>query len=594
MARRLLIFSSALLVLAATVGAARVGQVSGTVVDGTSGRAIANAVVTLTGRGIPALRAVVDADGRFAFSDVPAGIVTVNAAKGGFFGGAAGQRSATGIGRPLELGDGSDLTNVTLKLWKFGAITGAVTGDAGDPLIGVEVRALRRSLLGGRWLLTTATSASTDDRGRYRLSGLIPGDYAVVVRPDSDPDTPLLVATLAANPASAQDVMAATMTTTTAGPELDASVHAYPLTFYPAASSSARATLVTIGLGDDRGKIDFHLRPGPTVHVSGVVTGGAGSLDGVTVRLIPADTSAESTPTDVAAAACDEGGRFEFSAVAPGRYRLSVLIPPSAPAQQGFNGQQPQQPLPLPSDPTMWADMAVVVGTRNVTKVSVPLQRGGAVSGRLEFDGSSQRPGPQQLSLLPLRLDPINQTPPTGNAIWRGMVDLSGTFRTMNVPPGKYVLRIGNAGGGGRGWAARSALAGKIDILDAPIEIRSADVNGVIVTASDRPFATMSGHVTDAKDAAAPDATIAIFPVDRTLWLDTSAQSRRLRLIRPAPSGTYTIGGLPAGDYFVIATNDSVGAEWQSPRRLDAWSRIATRVTIADAETHTLDLRIAK
>jgi hypothetical protein len=100
--------------------------------------------------------------------------------------------------------------------------------------------------------------------------------------------------------------------------------------------------------------------------------------------------------------------------------------------------------------------------------------------------------------------------------------------------------------------------------------------------------------VTDAQDAAAPDATIAIFPVDRTLWQDTSAQSRRLRLVRPAPAGTYTIGGLPPGDYFVIATSDNLGAEWQTPRRLDAWTRAATRVTIADADAHTQDLRIVK
>jgi hypothetical protein len=248
----------------------------------------------------------------------------------------------------------------------------------------------------------------------------------------------------------------------------------------------------------------------------------------------------------------------------------------------------------LPSDPALWADVPVTVGARNVTNIPVPLEHGGAVSGRIEFDGTSPRPAPQQLPLLALRLEPINQPPPTGNAILRGLVDPSGSFRTMNVPPGRYVLRIGNVGGGGRGWSARSALAGTIDMLDFPIEIRGRDVSGIVVTASDRPFATLSGRVTDAANAAAADATIAIFPIDRALWFDTSAQSRRLRLTRPSPSGTYTIGGLPAGDYFAIATNDSLDAEWQSPRRLEAWRRLATRVTITDGETHSQDLRIVK
>jgi hypothetical protein len=90
--RRLLIFSSAILVQAASVGvwttplsAVRAGQVTEpSWTEPLDARS--PAVVTLTGR-IPALRAVVDAQGRLRFA-VPAGIVTLNAAKGGFFGGA--------------------------------------------------------------------------------------------------------------------------------------------------------------------------------------------------------------------------------------------------------------------------------------------------------------------------------------------------------------------------------------------------------------------------------------------------------------------------------------------------------------------------
>jgi hypothetical protein len=96
--------------------------------------------------------------------------------------------------------------------------------------------------------------------------------------------------------------------------------------------------------------------------------------------------------------------------------------------------------------------------------------------------------------------------------------------------------------------------------------------------------------VTDA-GSAATDATITDLPVERCIWTDPCAQSRRLR----SSSGAVRhVRSAAAAGMSFAATNDNVGAEWQAPRRLEAWARIATRLTIADGEAHTLDLRIAK
>ena len=58
-------------------------------------------------------------------------------------------------------------------------------GQAGEPVVGVDVRALRRSFGGGQLkfipINTSISSARTDDRGAFRIATIRPGDYVVAV-----------------------------------------------------------------------------------------------------------------------------------------------------------------------------------------------------------------------------------------------------------------------------------------------------------------------------------------------------------------------------------------------------------------------------
>src|SRR6185436_4707478 len=113
-----------------------------------------------------------------------------------------------------------------------GVLTGLVKTTGGDPMVGAEVRALRRSLVGGSWQLVETATAATDDRGQYRLSNLLPGDYAVVALPEPNPETALLSAILTSNPTAALDILAGTATLGRELPELDASVRSSSMTFH--------------------------------------------------------------------------------------------------------------------------------------------------------------------------------------------------------------------------------------------------------------------------------------------------------------------------------------------------------------------------
>ena len=72
-----------------------------------------------------------------------------------------------------------DGDSVTLVLVKGGVITGTVTSQGGEPVVGVPVRAKLLNRKGRRPYAQFAAEAKTDDRGVYRLYGLAGGTYIV-------------------------------------------------------------------------------------------------------------------------------------------------------------------------------------------------------------------------------------------------------------------------------------------------------------------------------------------------------------------------------------------------------------------------------
>src|SRR5579864_348964 len=180
--------------------------VVGRAVDGDSGTPLGGAVVSVTlppsagqrpgaagdgamvmivgGPGMPGgpqtISMMTDADGWFAFRDLPAGRLSITARLPGYTGGGYKQARPTGSSQPLELTDGERVGDVALKLWKDASITGTVTDETGEPVVGVFVRVLRRSVVGGRPVVQlSGAGKSTDDRGVYRAFGIAPGDYVV-------------------------------------------------------------------------------------------------------------------------------------------------------------------------------------------------------------------------------------------------------------------------------------------------------------------------------------------------------------------------------------------------------------------------------
>ncbi|HEY6357925.1 MAG TPA: carboxypeptidase-like regulatory domain-containing protein, partial [Vicinamibacterales bacterium] len=347
-----------------------------------------------------------------------------------------------------------------------------------------------------------------------------------------------------------------------------------------------------------RAGVDFTIRGVRTVTVSGTLVDPNGPAVSTAVTLVPADAGDLASPIETANETTDGTGHFEFSRVPAGQYSLRAVKNP--PGALGGDTQMFQvggatmvvrtitrssgdAVPPLPTDPTLWIDAPVTVGTSDVTNLALALRPGIRVSGRMEFSGSAAQPTPDQYPTIGVTLVPADGKP--GAAPARGRIEPSGTFTTMGVPAGKYVLRVDPPSG----WVLRGATIGARDISDTPAELREADLDSVTITFTDK-RTSVTGAVTTSSGNPDGKATVILFPQDPSLWVDSGPSPRRLRNTRARGDGTYSIS-VPAGDYCLVAVSDTGSFEWNDPQFLAAMVPSATRITVNEGDTHAQALR---
>ena len=150
--------------------------ISGTVVENQTGHPLARALVTiepLAGSAGQRVSGRTNAYGAFQFTPVPAGTYLVSASRAGFATMQWGQRQWNSAGTPVSVGD-NDAPHLTIRLPRFGSITGTVLDENDVGLPGYDVVAYRNTRPP-----ELAARAKSDDRGIFRLFGLEPGSYLV-------------------------------------------------------------------------------------------------------------------------------------------------------------------------------------------------------------------------------------------------------------------------------------------------------------------------------------------------------------------------------------------------------------------------------
>ena len=572
------------------------GLIVGQVIDAVTGRPLRDAIVTITSasqvtrdESLAATRILTTADGYFVFRDLARGNFTVRAAKQGYTDGVAGRRRPGGPSQPIALADGERVGDVAVRMWRPGALAGTVVDEAGEPLVNIRVRAFRRTVGSGRPQFIGAATATTNDRGEYRLGGLVPGEYIVLV-----PARQVVVAHALAREVQAGRLhpprdLGAALSPEAKAVQVEDSLIAldgsplppprsaerlfYPPTFHPSALTIDLTVPLTISAGEERGGIDLQLQPVPTLRVSGFVVGPDGAAAGIPVRLWPRALDDFALEQDATTTTADGNGAFSFPAVPSGHYSLRVSSVQAVPEGRIS-----------PLQTARWADVPIAVGKEDLDGVVLTLNDALRIRGHIELENtrqtaSSVRLGPVQMLVQSAGGSPALATAPPSTPS-------DGDFTIGGLSPGRYFVR---PAGSPAGWTLKTVMYNGRDISEAPLDLQE-NVDGVVVTFTEK-STLLRGVVRLPQGQADAGAIVIAFPTDVAAWPDFGPSPRRVRSSWTSTAGEYSIGGLPPGEYHLVALPDDKASEWRDPASLRALARVATQVAIRDGEQKTQDLR---
>jgi hypothetical protein len=120
--------------------------------------------------------------GTFTIQNVQPGDYWLSARRTGFLETQYGSKSRYQRVSTISLRPGQQLTNISIQLTPQSVIAGKVVDPDGDPVDRAQVQLIGRFWWGGKLRYSPCASATTNDRGEYRLSGLEPGRYYLVAQ----------------------------------------------------------------------------------------------------------------------------------------------------------------------------------------------------------------------------------------------------------------------------------------------------------------------------------------------------------------------------------------------------------------------------
>lgn len=525
--------------------AAPSGVIRGRITAADTGRPLRRAQVTLTA---PALsgprRANTGLDGRYEFKDLPEGLYAISVARSGYLLLRHGQRRPMEQPRPIRLEDKQTIGDIDLALPRTGVITGRVLDDAGEPISGVLVQAMRPAWVEGRRQLVIAAMTSgfqgTDETGQYRLTGLPPGSYYV---------------------------KASTRETWTVAVDGKRLLMGFAPTFFPATMNASEARLVEVGVGQRVINPDMLLIPGRPASISGSAFDSrgrplAGRPVGLGQRFLRETPGGGGAGAGTAPVAPD--GSFTFKNVTPGEYQLDVTSSSQATGDAEV------------------AQLDIVIDGTDLDNVRLTTTAGWSMAGRIVTEDGVAPSFARDA--MRIGATTLRQVPRSG--VGQGAVADDWTFTVRRIIGAARVWATVP-----RGWMVKAIRYQERDITSMLLELKSGEILSevdVIVTSR---ITIVTGVLADESGQALPNGTVIIFPEDAERWGDTSAF---VRAGRPDQNGRYEFRGLPAGDYLAVALDYVQENIWNDPEFLESMRRYAQRFTLMPAGSRALSLKVTK
>jgi hypothetical protein len=166
--------------------------------------------------------------------------------------------------------------------------------------------------------------------------------------------------------------------------------------------------------------------------------------------------------------------------------------------------------------------------------------------------------------------------------------DKTFAFAFDGLLPGRYLLgrNLGQYRVTSIAWQGR-------DVTYAGLDTSSGDVEGVVVTVTDK-LITVTGTVQTAAGAAATAGAVIVFPVNRERWSNYGWSPTELWSQPIGAAGIFRLQYLPAGEYYAVAVGPAQARAWTDPKFLQAAAAVASRFPVAWGDQKTLTLQMTE
>jgi protocatechuate 3,4-dioxygenase beta subunit len=465
-------------------------------------------------------------DGTFLLKDVEPGTYRLNANRTGFAPTSYGARRLSSGGADLKLAAGQAMQDIVLRLQPQAVITGRITDTDGEPVANVSVSLVRSYYRNGQRTMASANGATTNDLGEYRIFGVQAGRYKLRAIPREN-------------------------TFGSSGEQEE-----FAPTYYPGQPDAAGAASIDLQPGQNLRGVDMVVLRTATRRVRGTVVAPSVHADVIQVMATLRDPGISFMERRTAMIRPGKP-KFEFR-LAPGAYNLTAYFNDGAEMVTGV--------------------AQVDVGDSDIDNISIQLQPGADIAGRLRIEGANDLSALAQ-SNVQVRLFPKDMTFIFGSQA-SGRVGDDGAFTLKNAGPQPMNVSVS---GLPAGYYVKAINYGQQDAkANGLTYVGSSDAVEIVVSPNG---ATVQGLVHTHGGDPVSGATVVLAPP-----LEERSNSQRFRMARTDQNGHFSLKGIEPDDYTVYAWEDIEPGQYMDPDVLKGAENHGKSLKLKEGAQESLDL----